>query len=238
MKLALSKLSGFAVVRRPAPSAPDRRLARRRHGSGPPGVMRLITVPTSSTTDSVAAPPRRSRDRSRPRRRGSRWDRSPSPARRCACSYEAGLHALRQSRRLERCHRDLLQRQLAIGAGDGERAVGEVDVRLGRLQHVRGELLAFLDHLVRRHRQRRAADHHRARAVRAHAECDAVGVAVDETASRRRSMPSFSCRICLNMVSWPWPWVLGAHQQHRRAARLEADLGDIPAPARRPARSR
>ena len=39
------------------------------------------------------------------------------------------------------------------------------------------------------------------------------------------SMPSFSHRICLNTVSWPWPCVLVPISSKRAAARLEPDLG-------------
>ena len=38
-------------------------------------------------------------------------------------------------------------------------------------------------------------------------------------------MPSRSCRICLNDGLVALPLVLGAHQQDRGAARIEADLG-------------
>ena len=47
----------------------------------------------------------------------------------------------------------------------------------GGLEQMRRDLLALDDHLVGRLRQRRAADHQRARAIGAHAELHAVGIA-------------------------------------------------------------
>ena len=79
-----------------------------------------------------------------------------------------------------RGERDLAERLAAVGAGDGELAVLELDVRLRRLEQVRGDLLAFGDDLVQRLDDRRAADGERARAVRPHAEQHAAGVAVDD----------------------------------------------------------
>ena len=43
---------------------------------------------------------------------------------------------------------DLLQRDRAVGAGDGEAPVGELDVGFRGLQHMRGDLAALVDHLL------------------------------------------------------------------------------------------
>ena len=79
-----------------------------------------------------------------------------------------------------RGERDLAERLAAVGAGDGELAVLELDVGLRRLEQVRGDLLALGDDLVERLDDRRAADRERARAVGAHAEQHAAGVAVHD----------------------------------------------------------
>ena len=79
-----------------------------------------------------------------------------------------------------RGQRDFAERLAAVGAGDRELAVLELDVGLGRLEQVRGDLLALGDDLVERLDDRRAADRQRARAVGAHAERNATGVAVDD----------------------------------------------------------
>jgi len=72
---------------------------------------------------------------------------------------------------------------------------------------------SFIDYLAGREGQRRAADHHRARAVRAHAEGHAIGVAVDvlnvvgvETKALAEDL--FERRLM------PLAMRLGAHQQH------------------------
>ena len=76
--------------------------------------------------------------------------------------------------------RDVAPGDLLVGAGDLELAVLELDVGVGRLEQVGGDLLALGDHLVDRLDDRRAADRERAAAVGAHAERHAAGVAVDD----------------------------------------------------------
>ena len=136
---------------------------------------------------------------------------------------EAGLHAGRQPRRLERRTRHVLQRYRAIGARDAEPAVGELDVGLGRLQQVRGDSLALVDHLLCGERQRGTADHHRARSVRTHAKCDAVGVAVDELHFLRVDAEAVAQDL-LEDSFVPLSVRLCAHQQDRTAARLKPDF--------------
>ena len=86
----------------------------------------------------------------------------------------------------------LVDADAAVGAGDGEAAVLELDVAFRGFQQVRGELLALGDDLVADQDDGAAAHGGRARAARAHAERDGVGVALDEldpVADRRRAGP-------------------------------------------------
>ena len=75
---------------------------------------------------------------------------------------------------------DLAERLGAVGAGDRELAVLELDVGLGGLEQMGRDLPALVDHLVERLDQRRAADRQRARAVGSHAERNARGVAMHD----------------------------------------------------------
>ncbi|MEA3192053.1 MAG: aerobic carbon-monoxide dehydrogenase large subunit, partial [Betaproteobacteria bacterium] len=75
---------------------------------------------------------------------------------------------------------DLAEAEGAVGAGDRELAVLELDVALARLEHVAGDLLALGDDLVDGLVDRRHADGARARAVGAHAELHLVGIAVHD----------------------------------------------------------
>src|SRR5208337_1542596 len=61
---------------------------------------------------------------------------------------KAGLDAGRLLRRVEGGARHLLDAEPAVGTADGEDAVGKFDIRLGRLEEVRGDLAAFGDQLV------------------------------------------------------------------------------------------
>ncbi len=79
-----------------------------------------------------------------------------------------------------RRQRDLAERLAAIGASDGELAVGELDVAFRGLEQMRRDLLALGDDLVHRLDDRRAPDGERARAVGSHAERNAAGVAMDD----------------------------------------------------------
>src|SRR5262245_8379908 len=67
-----------------------------------------------------------------------------------------------------------------IGAGNNEAAVRELDVGGGSLEHMRGDLLAALDHLDAGFDQRRASVHEALRAARATAHDEPVAVALDE----------------------------------------------------------
>ena len=76
--------------------------------------------------------------------------------------------------------RDVRESLLAIGSGNRKFARLELDVLFAALQKMRSDLLALENHFVARLRQRRAADHQRARAIGAHAELHLVGVAKDD----------------------------------------------------------
>ena len=76
--------------------------------------------------------------------------------------------------------RDLAQTLRAVGAGDGELAVLELDIGLSGFQQMGGDLLALGDDLVHRLDERAAAHRQRARAVGAHTEGDLVRVAMHD----------------------------------------------------------
>ena len=76
--------------------------------------------------------------------------------------------------------RDLRERHLFVGTGDRELAVLEFDVGVRGFHEVRCDFLALGDDLVERLHYGRTADRDRARAVSAHAEGYAPGVAVHD----------------------------------------------------------
>jgi hypothetical protein len=92
---------------------------------------------------------------------------------------EAAFKIGRQPARLERRAGDFLKADDAVSPAHGKPAIGEIEIRRRHFEQMGGNLLALGDDLVGRHPQRRAADNRRARAGRAHAEGDAVRVAVD-----------------------------------------------------------
>ena len=139
---------------------------------------------------------------------------------------EAGLDTRRELRRLERGARHVLEDDRPIGADHAEFAVGERDVRLGRLQQARRDLLALGDHLVGRHPQRGAADDRRSRSHRPHAEGDPVRVTVDvEDVLGVEAEPLVEDLLERGLV--PLALVLRAHEDGRAAARREPDLGEL-----------
>ena len=101
---------------------------------------------------------------------------------------------------------------------------------------MRRHLLALGDDLVGSDPQRRAGDHRRARAVRADAERDPVGVAVDVLhLVRIDAEPLVEHLLEHGLV--PLALVLAAHQQGDVAARVKADFGEFLARRRPPSRS-
>ena len=89
---------------------------------------------------------------------------------------------------------------------------------------MRREAFAFVDHLAGGESEGGAAHDHRARAVRAHAECDAVGIPVD-ILDLVRVQPEPLVQDLFEGGLMPLAMRLGSHQQHGAAARVEADLG-------------
>ena len=92
----------------------------------------------------------------------------------------------------------------AVGAGDGEAAVLELDVAFGGLQEMRGKLLALGDDLVADQDDGAAAHGGRARAAGAHAERHRIGVALDELHLLRIDAEPVHQHLRLQ-VAWPWP---------------------------------
>jgi hypothetical protein len=74
----------------------------------------------------------------------------------------------------------LSERHGAVRAGDGEFAVGELDIGLSSLEQMGGDLLAFGDDLVHGLDQRGTAHRKRARRVGPHAEGHLASVAVND----------------------------------------------------------
>src|SRR5437764_457756 len=82
-----------------------------------------------------------------------------------AALVEAGLDPGRVPRRIEGGARHLLYAEPAVGAGDREDAVGEFDIRFGRLEEVRGDPAALGNQLVGGLEKGRAANRDRPRAA-------------------------------------------------------------------------
>ena len=101
-----------------------------------------------------------------------------------AVGDELHIEALRQFRRQLQAGADLFGQfhdaDRAIGAGDHKPAGAEFDVRDRRLQHMCGDLLAGLDHLVAGGDDRGAARHDRFRAAGAAAGDQLVAVALQQ----------------------------------------------------------
>ena len=75
----------------------------------------------------------------------------------------------------------------AVGAGDHEAAVVELDVAGRGFERVRGDLLALLDHLGGGFDDRHAGVHHRARAAGAAAGEQLIAVALQEPDALERN---------------------------------------------------
>ena len=108
----------------------------------------------------------------------------------------------------------------------------EGEIGLGRLEQMRRDLLAALDHLVGGEHDRRAAARDRARAEGAGAGHDLVGIAVLEfdqigIDAELVEQNLLECRRMALAV------IVRAHQQGQRAGRIEADLGMLEEAGRR-----
>ena len=134
----------------------------------------LIMVPTSSTTVSPPARPRRSPGRPRPRRCGSHWEGASPPSQRAPprpSSTPSGSARgdVLPSPPLEPTPRRCPRRV--------KLAIVEYDVILGRFQHVRRCCLPLAITFSGRADQSAARRHHRARAEGAGADARPVGIA-------------------------------------------------------------
>ena len=139
---------------------------------------------------------RRSRDRPRPRRRGSRSGRSPAGGVQRAVSSKPRFHAPAAACPLKADFTTLIDVERPVGADDGEGAVLELDIGLGRLQQVGGDLAALARSPCR---PRGWWPHHRPGSEREppvpRPNADRIGVALDDAdpartgcrARRRRS---------------------------------------------------
>ena len=108
-----------------------------------------------------------------------------------AAAIGAGLeqpvfHAGRQAARHERGLGDIDQADRFVGAADGERAFLESEIGLGRFQHMRGDFLAVLHHLVR-------GQHHGAAAQRQAAEFPQQTVRVIRAPGRKTTAQPGTC---------------------------------------------
>ena len=114
-----------------------------------------------------------------------------------------------------------------------KRPRSNIEVRLGRLQEVRGDPLALGDHLVGGEPQRRPADDGRPGSHRPRAEGDPVRVTVD-VADRVgvEAEPLVEHLLECGLVALPL--ALRAHQDGRAAARVEPDLRELGLGRRRP----
>ncbi len=129
------------------------------------------------------------------------------------------------------------ERHGTVGAGDGERAVGERDVAFGDLQLIGDDAPGFLDHLVSGVAQRRAAHREREPNVPA----PNWTTAVSPSTISILSSPSLnrSDRIWAKVVAWPWPWLCVPGSARRlpwRSTRSSADSNIASRPPKVPSR--
>jgi len=117
------------------------------------------------------------------------------------------------------------QGDMAVGAGDGEIAFGELDIGLRRFEQVGGDAPALAMILS-------AAIHKAEPPITVEREPLVPMPKATRSVSPSMnwmsvgSIPSFSLNTCLNVVSCPG-LVLAAHQEGRVAARVKADLGEF-----------
>ena len=141
---------------------------------------------------------------------------------------QAGLETGRKlRRRVGRAHH-VIQRHRLVGAGDGEGAVGILDIAFGRLQHVAGDGFALVDDLVRCRRHRAAAHGRRARAAGAAAHPQYVGVALDHADVVGIDAQPFADDLLVDGLV-PLALLRGAHRHGHRTALVEADIGKLEA---------
>ena len=139
---------------------------------------------------------------------------------------KAGFQPLRQLRRVERGLGHILDRHLAVGAGDREISVLETDIGLGRFEQMRGDLLALGDQLVAGFGDRGAADRQRARAAGAAAETDRRGVALHHPDLVEWQAEPFGGELCISRLV-PLARGLRPHQHRQGAGLVEAQFGEF-----------
>ena len=129
--------------------------------------------------------------------------------------------------------RHVADRQAAVGAGYGETALLEDDVGFRRLQHVGGDLLRLVDHLVHRLGDGRASHREAARPVSPHAERYLGGVAVDDLHILDRNAEAVRDKLGERRLV-ALAVAVGAGEHRHRTGRVEADLTRFVKPARAP----
>jgi len=102
--------------------------------------------------------------------------------------------------------RHLREADAAVGAADAEFSAGELDIRVGRLEQVRGDLLPFeMIFSQAKYRAEPPTAIEREPNVPVPAATAAVSPSTMEILSI--ATPSRAPRICAKLVAWPWPWL-------------------------------
>src|ERR1700730_18205554 len=143
-----------------------------------------------------------------------------------AALVKAGLDYRSLPRRIEGGARYLLDAEPPIGAADREHAVGELDIRLGRLEEVRGDAAPLGDQLVGGLDERRPADRDRARASGAPAKRDSRGVALQDPHLVRIDAETLGSELGIGGLM-PLSRGLRPHQDRQGAALVEAQFGEF-----------
>ena len=114
----------------------------------------------------------------------------------------------------------------AIGSGDGELAVLELDIRLGGFEQMGGDLATLGDDLVHCLDDRAATDGGRTRAIGTHAVGDLGAVAVDDLDTVERDAEPVRDQLRKGrLVSLPMAVRTGQHGN--AAGRVHADRGAL-----------
>ena len=138
------------------------------------------------------------------------------------CFVQSGLEPVQRIVvRHVRGERDFAERLAAIGSGNGELAVLELDVGLRGFEQMRSNLLALRDHLVERLDDRGAADRQRSRSVRSHAEQHASGIAVHDVDVLERNAEARRHHLRERRLV-PLSMAVRAGEDRHRAGRMDA----------------
>ena len=128
---------------------------------------------------------------------------APGPSLTCVTSSDCGASAGSLTPSRSFCASSMMPIARSVPAMT-KRPSRELDVGGGGLEHVRGDLLALLDHLGGGLDDRGAAVHDRFRAAAAAAGDEPIAVALHQRIFSN-GMPSFSLSTCANGVAWPMP---------------------------------